>query len=304
MAGTTLIRPRTEPPAAHRPRVATPAPSAHRRRGPRALGVAFTWLFVAFNVGVLAWLVLASLKTTNEIFDAPLGFPDSLKLSNYEQAWTVSNFSAAARNTVALVALAAVTIVTISAPAAYVLSRIPSRMSGRLTLLFALGIGVPPQVIVLPLFVLVQRMNLVDSLTGLFLLYVVFSLPFTVFLLTGFFRSLPGELEEAAALDGCSPGHTFWRIMLPLARPGLITALILNAIFLWSETFLALIFIQSTENQTLSLALLGLMQTLQYQGANWGALFAGVCIVVLPMLALYVWLGRRITEGMTLGAGK
>lgn len=285
-------------------RIATPAPTATRRGPARLLGTGLVWAFVIFNVGVLIWLVLASLKTTREIFEAPFGLPGEVKLDNYARAWDNGNFSVATRNTVLLVALASLTIVAISAPAAYVLSRVRSRWSSGLTLFFALGIGIPPQVVIVPIFVTIERMNLVDTLQGLYLIYVVFSLPFTVFLLTGFFRSLPSELEEAASLDGASPLRTFVLIMLPLARSGLITAFILNAIFLWSETFIAVILIQSDTNQTLSLALLGLMQTLQYQGANWGALFAGVCVIVLPMLALYVWLGRRIIEGLTLGAGR
>ncbi|TMR31855.1 carbohydrate ABC transporter permease [Nonomuraea zeae] len=154
------------------------------------------------------------------------------------------------------------------------------------------------------LFVLMERLSPVNSLFGLFLLYVAVSLPFTVFLLTGYFASLPGELEEAAAIDGASRLPTFWTIMLPLARSGLITAFTLNAIGLWNEAFLALVFVQSTDKQTLPLALLGFLAKQQYSGADYGVLFAGVVIIVLPMLLLYVWLGRRIIEGMTLGAGK
>ncbi len=98
--------------------------------------------------------------------------------------------------------------------------------------------------------------------------------------------------------------RTFVTIMLPLVRSGLITAFLLNVIGLWNETFIALIFLQSANNQTLSLALLGFMQRQQYNGADWGGLFAGVCILVVPTLLLYMWLGRRIVEGLTLGAGK
>lgn len=115
---------------------------------------------------------------------------------------------------------------------------------------------------------------------------------------------MPDEIEEAAAIDGASMPRSFWSIMLPLARPGLITALILNAITLWNETFLALIFLQSADKQTLPLALLGFLAKQQYSGADYGGLFAGVVILVAPTLLLYVWLSRRIIEGLTLGAGK
>lgn len=207
-------------------------------------------------------------------------------------------------NTIVVVAGTALGTLLLAAPAAYVLSRVTTRWNGGLILFFALGLGVPAQVVVLPLFVVLNDLNLIDTLQGLCLVYIASSLPFTVFFLTGFLRTLPIELEEAAALDGASPLRTFWQIMLPLARGGLITVLIVNIIQHWGETVFALVFIQDTDHQPLSLALLGFLQQMQYNGADWGALFAGVAMVVLPLLALYVWLARRIIEGMTVGSVK
>ncbi|GAA0232349.1 carbohydrate ABC transporter permease [Saccharothrix mutabilis subsp. mutabilis] len=267
-------------------------------------GVGLVWLLAVFNVGVLAWMGIAALRDHTAIFSQPWSLSTFGEFGNFAKAWSDSGFGAAALNTVLLVAGSAVVLVAISAPAAYALARSGTRISGAMALFFALGIGIPVQVIVIPLFVMLENIGLVNSLTGLFVLYVALSLPFTVFLLTAFFGSLPEEVEEAAAIDGAGPLRTFLQISLPLARGGLITALILNAIGLWNETFIALVFVQDTELQTLPLALLGFMQTQQYSGADYGALFAGVCILVLPMLALYVWLGRRIVEGMTLGAVK
>jgi N-acetylglucosamine transport system permease protein len=283
-----------------------------RRRGRRAsrlglgqrLGAVLVWLVVAFNVALLVWLVASSLKTTRAIFDNPWSLPTDLELGNYARAWSDSKFGAAAINTVAVVVVAGLLIVGFAAPAAYALARGAARVGQAVTALLAVGMGIPFQVIMIPLFVMIQRLNLVNSLTGLVLIYVATSLPFTVILLTGFFRTLPSEMEEAAALDGAGVIRTFVTIMLPLVRSGLITAFLLNVIGLWNETFIALIFLQSAEKQTLSLALLGFMQRQQYNGADWGGLFAGVCILILPTLLLYVWLGRRIVEGLTLGAGK
>lgn len=267
-------------------------------------GVGLVWLLVIFNIGVLAWMGLAALREHTAIFSDPWGLSAFGEFGNFVKAWSESGFGAATLNTVLLVAGSAVVLVAISAPAAYALARSGTRISNVMALIFALGIGVPVQVIVIPLFVMLEDIGLVNSLFGLFILYVALSLPFTVFLLTAFFGSLPEEVEEAAAIDGAGPLRTFLQISLPLARGGLITALLLNAIGLWNETFLALVFIQDTDLQTLPLALLGFMQSQQYSGSDYGALFAGVCILVLPMLVLYVWLGRRIVEGMTLGAVK
>lgn len=281
-----------------------PAPAGRGRGRFQRVGGALAWLAVAFNVFMLVWLIGSSLKTSREIVYNPWSLPTALHFENYANAWVGSNFGQAALNTALVVAASAVTIVAISAPAAYVLSRTASRTSSALTLLFALGIGIPDQLVVIPLFVMMQPIGLTNNLVGLYVVYVASSLPFTVFLLTGFFRSLPGTLEEAAAIDGCSPFTTFRLIMLPLARAGLVTALILNVIGLWNELLFALIFIQDTKKETLSLALLGLLDRMQFTGADWAGLFAGVCIIVLPMLAVYIYFGRRLIEGLSLGGAK
>ncbi|MFB9908715.1 carbohydrate ABC transporter permease [Allokutzneria oryzae] len=270
----------------------------------RRVGTVAVWALVVFNLGALLWMGVSALREHTAIFDSPWGVETFGQVENFVRAWSESNFGQAALNTVLLVAAASVVVVAVSAPAAYALAKSRTRLSGAMAVFFALGIGIPVQVIVIPLFVLMQDVGLVNSLTGLFVLYVALSLPFTVFLLTGFFGSLPEEVEEAAEIDGAGPVRTFAQIVLPLARNGLLTALLLNLIGLWNETFIALVFVQDSEKQTLSLSLLGFLQTQQYSGSDYGALLAGVCILVLPMLAVYVWLGRRIIEGLTVGAVK
>ncbi|GGM47229.1 sugar ABC transporter permease [Longimycelium tulufanense] len=293
---------------ARSPLAGGPRRGRDRRRGEhgplRRLGTVLVWLLAAFNIVVLLWMFLAALRDHTAIFRSPWGLDTFGQFGNFVKAWTDSNFGQAALNTVLLVVGASVVVVLLSAPASYVLAKSRSRMSGAMAVFFAMGIGIPVQVIIIPLFVMMQEVHLVNTLTGLFVLYVALSVPFTVFLLSGFFGSLPEELEEAAAIDGAGAIRTFVQIVLPLARNGLLTALILNLIGLWNETFIALVFIQDSAKQTLSLSLLGFLQTQQYSGADYGTLFAGVCILVLPMLALYLWLGRRIIEGMTVGAVK
>lgn len=284
-------------------------PPGTRRAGPLKI-VAYTvvWVFTGFNIFILYWLVTSGFKTPNEIFNRPFGLPKTLfsrgtPLRNFAQAWNDSGFGHAFLVTVILVAVASVTIVVIAAPAAYALSRLGVRGSGALTTFFAVGIGVPFQTLIIPLFVSMAKIHLTDSLLGLYIVYVALSLPFTVFLLTGFFRSLPDDLEEAAAIDGASPFGIFSKIMLPLARGGLITALILNAIGLWNETLLSLVFLHSNSTFTLARTLFVFNTQMTYT-ADYGALLAGVAIVVLPMLVLYILLARRIIEGLTLGSGK
>jgi N-acetylglucosamine transport system permease protein len=298
----------TQAPVRRAPRRPKPAPGAKRLSPLRVLGLVVVWAFTAFNLVVLYWLLAAAFKTPVEIARDPFGLPSQLfnrgePFRNFIFAWDTAGFGHAFLNTVILVSTASVVIVLVSAPAAYALSRLGVRGAGPMTSFIAIGMGIPFQTVIIPTFIVMAKVNLTNNLFGLFLLYVALSLPFTVFLLTGFFRSLPDELEEAAAIDGASPVRTFWSIMLPLARGGLITALILNAIGLWNETLLAIVFLQENANFTLSRALFTFYGAAVYQ-SEYGGLLAGVAIVVLPMLVLYILLARRIITGLTLGAGK
>jgi len=129
-------------------------------------------------------------------------------------------------------------------------------------------------------------------------------MPFTVYLLTGFFAGVPPVLEEAAVLDGAGPLRTFTRVIVPVARGGLITAFLLQLISGWNETLFALVLLHSQDKVTLPVALVNFVAAEQLDGQNWGVLFAGVCIILAPMLALFSWLGTRIIQGMTVGIGK
>lgn len=270
----------------------------------RGIGLVFLWLFVALNIGWMVWMVIQAFRDTRSILSDPWGLPTSLDPINFVTAWTVGDFATATINSVVTTTVSSVLTVAVAAPAAYYLSRVDNKLTQSLTMYFVLGLGIPAQVILIPLFVMLNQVYLTDSLIGLNLVYIGVSMPFTVFLLTAFFRSLPLEMEEAAALDGTTAFGTFWRITLPLAKGGIVTAFVLQVISHWNETLLALTLMQSTENYTLPVALISFIQQQTYSGADWGGLFAGLCIVVIPMLIIYLWLGRRLTEGLTLGMGK
>lgn len=275
-----------------------------RLREVRAVGVKvflipFAWALAVFDVFVLLWILLSSFKTTRELIFDPWGLPAAPQWENYVAAWTSANLGAGIVNSIVLVVSCSLASVLLGAPAAYALARFRRPSSGPITILFILGLGVPVQAIFIPLFVVFDRIGLIDSIFGLFLIYTGLSLPFTVFLLTGFFRSLPRDLEEAAALDGLRPGATFWRIMFPLARSGLITVIVLQAIGFWGETFFAMVFLR--QESTISVALMQFMKTMQYTGARWEVLFAGIALIILPLLLLYIWLGSRLVDGIAAG---
>lgn len=271
----------------------------------------FVVVWCVFNIGLLLWVGLNSFRGGSVIFSRPLELPSSFSFVNYVSAWAGSNLGVGFLNSVLLVVVCTSITVLLAAMAAYVLARTRVPSAGPITSFFAIGLGIPVQVVIVPLWV---AMNAISSLAydvfgwwderiSLGLLYVATSLPFAVFLLTGFLRSLPQELEEAAALDGASAWTTFVQIMGPLARPGVVTAAMLTGMGLWNETLLALVFVTENTKYTLPQALLGLYGTMQYT-SDWGGLFAGIIIVVIPTIALYALLGKRLVEGMTLGAGK
>lgn len=270
----------------------------------RPLVLTVIWIVVGINLFLFLLMLWFSLKRTDEIFGNPLGWPASLRLHNWVTAWQGSGFGRAAAITVGLVVAASVAVLIVAAPAAYVLARYRSKASPPITMVFVLGIGIPPQVIAIPLFIQLSQVGLVNSLVGLLIIFVGISIPFTVFFLTGFLRSLPDEVEEAAVLDGAGPVRTFVQIMFPLVRSGTITALLINGVGLWNEAFLALIFLQDTSKSTLSLALLNMLSRIRYSSGDFGVLFAGISIMVLPTVVLFIALRARILEGMTLGVGK
>jgi ABC-type glycerol-3-phosphate transport system permease component len=267
------------------------------------IGKTFINLWSAFILFVLAWIVLASLKTNKELFKGFWSFPDKLQWKNYYTAWVQSDLASYFFNSLFVVTLSVVGIVAVSAPAAYVLSRMNFRGKEFITNSFIIGIGIPYQAVLIPLYLLLLKIGLINTFTGLIIVYIALSLPFTIFILTGFFQSLPGDIEEAAAIDGASANTIFWRIMLPMARPGLVTVMILNAVGLWNEFLLAKAFINVNEKYTLSVGLYQFYQSMQYN-SDWVGLFAGVVIIIFPILIFYLWLSDKIIAGMTAGSGK
>ncbi len=256
-----------------------------------------------FTVFAIGWIAMSSFKTNRQLFQEPLKLPPQLRFENYSTAWNAVDMSRYFLNSVIVVSVSVFLILAISAPAAYVLSRVKFRGSNTITNLFTAGMGIPYPLLFIPLFALMLNLQLDNTLPGLIVVYVSLSLPFTVYILTGFFITLPSELEDAAVIDGCSDYQVYWRVMLPLASPGLLTAAIFNFIGLWNEYQLALVFANTDKTRTLSLGLYALRNALQYTG-DWASLFAGIVIIMLPTVAIYVILSERMISGITMGSLK
>lgn len=249
---------------------------------------------------------------------ADLPSPKEAAVNNYRKAWVESNFSRFFLNSVIVTGVSLVGILGFGSMAAYALARFSFRGGRALYLFFISGMMVPAQLILIPLFfqfsifsdagTMLTRpfgyeFNLHNSLTGLILIYVALSLPFTILILTGFFRSLPGALRESAILDGASEWRVFRSIMLPLARPGLITAAIFNFLGIWNEYLFALVFVNTPGKKTLPLGLASISIQAQYK-TDLGLMFAGLVIILIPTLLVYVVLQRHLTRGITVGALK
>lgn len=266
-------------------------------------------LYAIVVIYPLFWVVVASFRTSSEINQQPWGLPTALRWSNYQKAWQGDQDSGdlglaqAFVNSAVVTTASMVFILLFSAMAAYILARYMFRGSGILHSVFLFGMMFPVFLGIIPLYLLLNRFGMLNSYIGLVAAYVAYSLSFTIFILTGFFKTLPSELAEAGAIDGCGHWAVFWRIMLPLAKPGLITAGIFDAIGLWNEYPLALVIMTENNRITLPLAIANLAQKQHYQ-TDWGALFAGLVIVMVPTLVGYILFQRRITAGLTAGAVK
>jgi ABC-type glycerol-3-phosphate transport system permease component len=196
--------------------------------------------------------------------------------------------------------------VAIASLAAYPIARIPFRWNQPILMFFLMGIMIPYMLTAIPLYFMIEFVRqriAMDSRLILAVLYTVGGLPFNTFVMTGFFKTLPTELEEAAAVDGASPFRTFWQVMLPLATPGIASLLILNFLTWWNEFFYALIFTKDKVAYTMPLGLFFLDQTAQYT-AKWVNLFAGMMISIVPVLIVFALLQEQITKGLTVGALK
>jgi len=285
----------------------------------RILGLALTYLalipYALLILFPLAWLSYTALKSTPEIFGNAWKLPEKAHWENFEHAWRGQSgepglgpyFS----NSIQITVLTVILILALGAMATYALTRFRFKGADSLFNLFISGMVFPIFLAVVPLFLLLNQTRIpgiaprgfVNHYGGLIAVYVAYSLPFTVFVLSGFFRNLPRELEEASAIDGASRWQTFLRVMLPLAKPGLIVAGVFNVIGIWNEYPLALVLLSDRARYTLPLGLAQITQRQQYS-ADWGALFAALFLVMLPTMVVYLFFQRQISEGLTAGAVK
>lgn len=250
------------------------------------------------------WVINVSFKSDSEFIGTPPWSPaSSINFTAFHDAWVSAKVGGYFLNSVVVAGASTVIGVALSILAAYPLARIPFRMSGVVLGMFVTGLMVPWMVTFIPLAMIMQDIGLIDTHLGLILVYATYNLPFNVFVMVGFMKTLPRELEEAAAVDGASPTRAFRSIILPLLGPGVSSVAIISFLNNWNEFFYALVLIRSPDKATLPLGLFNLSQAAEY-GSQWTKLFAGMLIAAVPVLIVYALLQERITSGLTVGAVK
>lgn len=260
-----------------------------------------TALVVLAVIGPLVWVAMNSVKTNTELFATPWSLPTTLEFKNFARGWEEIGARSFLNSLIATVATLAF-LLPIGAMAAYVFAKFPFPGRGTLYALFLGGMMFPNFLVAIPLVLLYRDLGLLNTMHGLVLAYVAYSLSFTIFVLTGFFQAIPDELREAAEMDGGSPSRTFWTVMFPLVKPGLVVVGIFNAIGLWNEYPLAMVLL-SKENQTLPLGIAGMAMAQNYR-ADWTGLFAATLLAMVPVLIVYLKFREQLQEAMVAGAVK
>lgn len=291
-----------------KPAAGVPAAEQGRRRPARRTGAAgrfavsgFLWVYAVIAVAPLLVMVFSSLRTTREMARNPLALPLNPNFSSYTKAWVQASFGTFFTNSL-LVTIGSVLISTVvSLLAAYALARSKSRVTGIIEAVFLSGLMLPVYLAILPVFYLLDGMGLVDNKFGLIMLYAALSIPFSVFVLTSFFRQLPLELEEAARIDGAGSFTMFWHIMLPLVKPAIATVVVFRFVPIWNDFFYPLILMRSKENYTLPVGLTTFFG--EYQ-TDWPTLFAGLVIATIPLVVLFLVATKQIVAGLTAGMSK
>jgi ABC-type glycerol-3-phosphate transport system permease component len=283
-------------------------PRTSRFRYSRRVAVAALVGYSVLLVFPMIWVAYSSLKADDAIFSHTFALPNAgtFQADNYSRAWTEAHFGEYFANSVMVTVTSVFLILALGSMAAYALARF-HHPAGKVAFgLIMAGLTIPSQLAVVPLFFELRSLGLLNSRLGLILVYTANGLPFAVFILAGFFRALPRSLYEAAIVDGCGEFAAFWKVLLPLAKPALVTVAIFQFIAVWKEYFYAFMLVSGDSSgsaRTIPLGLANLSIAAEYR-TEYGMLFAGIMLVTVPILVVYLALQRHIVRGIAAGALK
>jgi N-acetylglucosamine transport system permease protein len=286
------------------------APASTERREVKVLsGFAHVSLAVwaIIVIAPLVWTVMASFKNNTEIFlGSPFALPSSFSFDSYARAWSEAHVGRYFLNSVFVVSISTAGTMLMGSMAAYVLARYKFFGNRFIYYLFVSGLAFPVFLALVPLFLVVNNLGLLNTYTGLILVYIAYSLPFTVFFLAAFFKTLPNSVAEAAMIDGASHTRLFFQVMMPMAKPGLVSLTIFNILGQWNQYLLPVALMQG-ENADQKWVLTQGIASISVQAgyeADWAALFAALTLSILPMIVMYGFFQRQIQQGLTAGAVK
>lgn len=263
----------------------------------------------------VAWVFMASVKQNSEFYGNPWTLPLGLHWQNFADAWSTARMGDYMLNSVLVTVLALCILLVVALPAAYCISRFHFRGRKFLNTAFMAGLFINVNYIVVPIFLMLRDGDaflkkafgsgfLLNNVVVLAVVYAATALPFTIYLLSGYFSTLPHDYEEAAYIDGAGYGRTMVRIIFPMAQPSIITIILFNFLSFWNEYIISMTLMSSTTGaKTLPVGLLNLMQA-QQSAAQYGILYAGLVMVMLPTLILYICVQKKLIQGMTVGGLK
>ncbi|WOO37519.1 carbohydrate ABC transporter permease [Anaerocolumna sp. AGMB13020] len=258
---------------------------------------------VILEVYPLFWMLTASFKKPAEFVSKPAyALNDGFYIQNYIDAWTRGNMATFFKNSLINTLAALVFIVFFSVTIGFALTKMEWKYKNKVASYFGIGIMVPVATALIPLFQIYNGMNLINTRTSLIITYIAFGLSLSIYLVTGFLKSLPDEILEAAVVDGCGIYKLMWTIVVPLMKNAIVTVLVLQFFFKWNDLLFSMTFINDTKLKTIQTGLLYFQD--EFGAKNWGAIFASVSMSVLPMLVVYMILNKAVIEGMTAGAVK
>lgn len=279
--------------------------AAKKNRKPIKVSKIFIYLFlsilVIFYLAPLLWIIMVALKTNPEVISAPFSLPAEWHWENFQQAWEKAKLGVALRNSTFVCGITLILSLLFGSMAAFAIGRMRWKLSNAAMTYFLIGMMIPVHCVLIPLYVQFSNIGLKNSLVSIIIPYVTFSLPITIYIMVGFFRSMPGELFEAACIDGCSIYRCFFTIALPLSKTGLFVTGLMTFVGNWNELLLAMVFISDKMKKTLPVTLSAFVGPYK---TNYVQMFAAIIIAILPNVIVYCIFSNQIVEGLTVGAVK
>ncbi len=249
----------------------------------------------------LLWTLMVSFKTNKEIFDAPFALPQVLQLGNYIVAWTAGHLGTATMNSFIVCVVTLALSMVLGAMISFAIGVMRWKAADAVLTYFMMGMMIPVHCVLIPLFTRFAKLGLSNSLVGLIIPYLTFSLPVTIFIMTGFFRSMPHELIESACIDGANIYQIFGKVALPLARTGFFVTGLMTFVGNWNELLLAMVFISDDTKKTLPVSL---SKFVGPYNTNYSQMFAAIVLAVVPTIVVYCCFSNQIVDGLTAGAVK